>query len=270
MSSQTTQLIFYAFLGGILPALLWLWFWLKEDCHPEPRRRIFLTLLAGAGVIPLVFLAENAALAIFTKFNWATVNYYPLVLIFIFAGIEEYFKYFAAKKAALEKKDFNEPVDALIYLITAALGFAAAENSIFIFKELSKNGLAAGFLSGNLRFLGASLLHIVSSGIIGATVAFSFFHPAPKDNNYKTEAQRGIYPIKNNQNRKFSKFWYGADAKHKQRNVIIGLILATALHTFFNYFIIDGKNSIFKIFSGVWIFAIIIIYIFEKIKHHKI
>lgn len=235
MSSQTTQLIFYASFGGILPALLWLWFWLKEDCHPEPRRRIFLTLLAGAGVVPFAFLAENAALAIFTKFNWATLNYYPLALIFIFAGIEEYFKYFAAKKVALEKKDFNEPVDALIYLITAALGFAAAENSIFIFKELSRNGLVAGFLSGNLRFLGASLLHIVSSGFIGASVAFSFFHK-----------------------------------QHRQRNVIIGFILATVLHAFFNYFIIDGKNSIFKIFSGVWIFAIIIIYLFEKIKHHKI
>src|SRR3989338_10983547 len=100
MSSSTLQFILYAFLGGILPALLWLLFWLKEDCQPEPKKRIFLTFLAGAGVIPIVFLIEYGLLKFFAYFNLATMNSYPVFLIFIYAGVEEYFKYYAANKEA--------------------------------------------------------------------------------------------------------------------------------------------------------------------------
>src|SRR3989338_11379966 len=146
MSSSTLQLILYAFLGGFLPVLLWLWFWLKEDCHPEPRKIIFLTFLAGAAIIPFAFLAEYAVIKIFISRGWASMNYYSVAIIFIFAAIEEYFKYFAAKKAALQRKNFDEPIDGLVYLITAALGFAAVENIFFLFKEFTHNGLVAGFL----------------------------------------------------------------------------------------------------------------------------
>lgn len=260
MSSQTTQFILYAFLSGILPALLWLWFWLKEDCHPEPKKRIFWTFLAGAAVIPPVFLVQFAFLKIFIRFNLATLNYYPLFLIFIFAGIEEYFKYFAAKKAALEKKDFDEPIDALVYLITAALGFAALENMFFIFKEFSDDGFAAGLFSGNLRFLGASLVHIISSGVIGTSIAFSFFHPVknmPLWKRFKmNHTQDAGIEISNEVRR-----------EHQKRNIFAGFILATLLHSFFNYFIISREENIFKIFLVVWIFAVIIIYIFERSKN---
>ena len=29
-----------AFILGLIPALIWLWFWLKEDIHPEPAKMI--------------------------------------------------------------------------------------------------------------------------------------------------------------------------------------------------------------------------------------
>ena len=41
--------IFFSFLLGIVPALVWLWFWLREDTkHPEPRSLILLTFFYGA------------------------------------------------------------------------------------------------------------------------------------------------------------------------------------------------------------------------------
>ena len=242
-----------------MPALLWLLFWLKEDCHPEPKKRIFLTFLAGAGVIPIVFLIEYGLLKFFAYFNLATMNSYPVFLIFIYAGVEEYFKYYAAKKAALEKKDFDEPIDAIIYLITAALGFAALENILFIFKEFTDRGLTEGLLSGNLRFLGASLVHVVSSGFIGASIAFSLFSPLRKSLpwlQFKTDPpQAQIEEIANE-----------VKKEHLKRNVLIGFILAALLHGFFNYFIMNSEENIFRIFLTVWIFAVIIIYLFERLK----
>jgi RsiW-degrading membrane proteinase PrsW (M82 family) len=39
---------FYGLLGGLLPALLWLWFFLKEDSkRPEPKWLILAAFLAG-------------------------------------------------------------------------------------------------------------------------------------------------------------------------------------------------------------------------------
>jgi len=251
---QNLEFIFYATISGFLPAFLWLWFWLREDAHPEPRKMIFKTFLAGAAVIPAVFLIEYALLTIFLRFNLTSAANYSLPFIFALAAVEEYFKYFAAKQAALNKKDFDEPVDALIYLITAALGFSAVENAMYIFQGFGIKGIIPTIISGNFRFLGASLIHVVSSAAIGAGIAFSFFHPAAgkkrgTKNNTKNE---GILDH--------------ADKNHLKRNLIFGFLTAILLHSFFNYFIIKSGDNIFNVFLGVWILALIIIYIFEKIK----
>ena len=37
-----------SFLLGLIPALIWLWFWLKEDAHPEPAKNITLSFLGGS------------------------------------------------------------------------------------------------------------------------------------------------------------------------------------------------------------------------------
>jgi protease PrsW len=127
---------------------------------------------------------------------------------------------------------FDEPIDALIYLITAALGFAALENILFLLKVFGTQGMLVGFITGNLRFLGATLLHIATPATVGASIAFSFFH------------------------------------KEKlRRNVFGGLLLATILHTVFNFFIIrSGNTSLFKILVPLWLAIIIIFLVFEKIK----
>ena len=41
------ETLFFAFLGGILPAMVWLYFLLKEDRRcPEPRHMIALAVVA--------------------------------------------------------------------------------------------------------------------------------------------------------------------------------------------------------------------------------
>src|SRR3989344_2100149 len=52
---------FLALLGGVLPALFWLWFWLREDrLHPEPRRIILeCFVLGGAGAFLALVLEKS-------------------------------------------------------------------------------------------------------------------------------------------------------------------------------------------------------------------
>ncbi len=227
--------LLFIFVGGILPALLWLWFWLKEDrLHPEPRRLIILTFFAGMLVVGLALPAEQLIHYIFKKLD-LTLAWGGFLLLFFWAFAEEYAKYLAAKKAALCQSDFDEPVDAMIYLITAAIGFAALENVIFLFGTVSDFGLNAGFMTGNLRFTGSTLLHILSSATVGAAISLSF---------YKQK----------------SRFKY----------LTFGLILATLFHAFFNFFVIrSSTQDIFQVFIPLWVLIIGLLFLFEKIKRIK-
>lgn len=223
MAENITAATFFFALGtGILPALFWLWFWLKEDPHPEPRGILVATFLSGMVVVGAALLFEY----------FFSLYFSGIILLLLWAFTEEILKYFAAWKTAFSKPSFDEPIDALVYLITAALGFAALENIFFILKTFSTDGMLASFITGNLRFIGATLLHTATSVIVGASIAFSFFH------------------------------------KEKRKyNVLGGLLLAGVLHFIFNYFIIKSSGeSVLKIFIPLWLGIIIIIFIFEKVK----
>lgn len=220
----SVQTALYAFLGGFLPALLWLWFFLRQDKkRPEPLPYIIMSFIAGAVTVFLVLPAER----------FVQVYFEGTSLIFLWALIEESFKYFAAAIVILWRKVVNEPLDAVIYMITIALGFSAFENTLFLLNPLLLGNVVDGILTGNLRFIGATLLHTLSSAIIGIAMAFSFYR---KD-------------------------------KIKASYLLTGIILATILHTTFNFFIMNsnGEQTFFA-FSLVWIGIIALIFMFEKVK----
>ena len=217
--------LFIALLGGILPSLLWLAFWLFEDrCEPEPKRYIFFTFIAGGFAVGPVLLIEQYAAGIFVG---------P-VLLLAWAFTEEIFKFGAAYFTSLRAYVFDEPLDAVIYMVTAALGFSAIENSLFLFGSLSQGGVLHGVITGDLRFIGATLLHTLSSSTIGVALALSF---------NKSAAMRRLYAL-------------------------CGVVLATALHTLFNFFILgEGGDATFFIFMCIWLGIIGILLAVEKVKH---
>lgn len=215
---------FVAFLGGVLPSLLWLAFWLFEDrCEPEPKRYIFFTFVAGmAAVLPVLALEEYAA----TVLSGA-------LLLLAWAFTEELFKFAAAYFVALRSWVFDEPLDAIIYMVTAALGFSSIENALFLWGALPQGALH-GVLTEDLRFVGATLLHTLSSATIGVSIALSF---------YKSRALRALYAL-------------------------CGVILATALHTLFNFFILGSSgNATFFIFLCIWFGIIAILLLVERVKY---
>jgi len=239
-----TYQILIALLAGVLPACVWLYFWLTEDEHPEPRMRLFRTFAAGVGaavasvfleygVSYLVqyltgqpsFLAPNADGSI-------TLGFIPILVLVIWVAIEEVTKFLAARNVALTSPDDDEPVDPLIYMITAALGFAAMENTLYIVSTILQSGITDGLLSANLRFMGATLAHTISSGTLGAFMSFSF---------YKSRRARVFY-------------------------IALGLVAATALHALFNLAIIKADRNIIGPFGLVWVCVIILIYVFDRVK----
>ena len=64
-----------------------------------------------------------------------------------------------------------------LFLAFFALGFAALENALFIFNPFMRGEFTESILTGNFRFLGATLLHVLASGVVGATMALAFYRP---------------------------------------------------------------------------------------------
>src|SRR3989344_8262994 len=141
MSEITPAIV--ALLGGIFPALAWLWFWRREDSvHPEPRRLIALAFLAG--MVTVVFVIP------IQKFV-ATYLLSTTLLYSVWSAIEEVMKYLAARFTVLNRREDDEPIDPVIFMVAVALGFAAVENTLFLLSPLSGNTLLESFLTGNLR-----------------------------------------------------------------------------------------------------------------------
>jgi len=226
MISLSSVLI--AIVAGILPALLWLWFWLREDrLHPEPRKIIIISFILGMVAVPLAIPLQHIASSLLIGTG---------AVLFAWAAIEEVLKLIAAFFGGLRRKAMDEPIDALIYLITPALGFAALENVLFLIEPISSGSVVIGFIAGNVRFLGTTLVHVVASSIIGTAIAFSF---------YKKQKIQEIY-------------------------VVVGAMLAITLHALFNFHIMKARSGgVLTIFLLVWVAAFSIILIFEKVKKIK-
>lgn len=96
----------------------WLWFFIRYDRHPEPLWLLVRTF--GWGVFAWLVSATFEA-------NFEAWWSWPLLLLFLSAVTEESFKMLATSSAMAEPP-FDEPMDGLVYAVTAALGFAYAEN----------------------------------------------------------------------------------------------------------------------------------------------
>ncbi len=214
-----------AFLGGIVPSLVWLWFWLKEDKKkPEPKGVLAVVFIMG-------IIAVIAVLPI-QKFIQIITSSNNLQLV-LWASTEEIMKYLAVLVILYKTNLADQAIDWPIYLITSALGFAALENTLFLIKPLSMGLHTMGLLTGGLRFLGSTLLHTVSSGILGVLLGVSIY----------------------------------MDKSKKVLHFIIGLILAISLHSVFNFFIIrNSGNDFLKVFGFLWVVTIIVMLLFEKVR----
>lgn len=172
-----SQLLVYAFLG-ILTSVVWLFQFLKRDVLPEPAKMILKIFCWGMLITLPVFLVELGALKIIVRLNMPRLFVLLLYWFAAIALVEEIFKYLVVKIKILRSYEFDEPVDAMIYMATAALGFAALENilyllppaeKIFSFGELVVTTAAIGFF----RFIGATFLHALCSAMVGYFLALS-------------------------------------------------------------------------------------------------
>lgn len=237
--------LFYIFLG-FLPSLIWLAFYLRKDSHPEPNSQVLKIFIWGMLIAPLAVLLQFGLVwlvkpffdqkIIFSLFSQLGNNWRGFLTLIVFAPVvEEYLKYAIVKEKILKNPDFDEPLDAMLYLIIGALGFAAVENLVVILKTpLLPISQALGMI--NFRFIGATFLHALASGIVGYFLAKSLLETKKR------------FPL-----------------------IIHGLGLAIILHSIYNYLInlLNQNYSLIIVLAIVGLLSSAAIFVsisFKKLK----
>jgi RsiW-degrading membrane proteinase PrsW (M82 family) len=169
--------LFYI-LFGLAPSIIWLLFYLRKDTHPESNKMIIKIFLLGMlAAIPAALIELGIR-----PFVLPLLSSLFFSFLYVFLGIalvEEFFKYLVVKEKVLKNPELDEPPDLMIYMIVSALGFAALENLLILF-GLGAFHFFETFFVALLRFVGATFLHALASGLLGYFLALSFFEPKRK------------------------------------------------------------------------------------------
>lgn len=129
---------------SFLPVFLILYYIYKKDRDPEPIKTVGITFAFGAvSCIPAIILELAAEYALNASPLEVDTPIYNRARMFAgVALIEEVCKWCVVMLFIWKHKDFDDSYDAIVYCVTASLGFAALENLLYVVQ----NGLAVGIM----------------------------------------------------------------------------------------------------------------------------
>ena len=230
-------MIFYLILA-FAPSITWLLFYLRKDAHPESNRMILKIFFYGMLVtLPAALIELWFSAFLFEVFGQSFFT----TILYLFIGIalvEEVLKYSVIRGKVLTNPELDEPVDVMLYMIIAALGFAALENALILFSpEIFFSSIKTAVSITIIRFLGATFLHALCSGVVGYFLALGFL-----------------------------------ETKHRTKLLATGFGIAVTLHGLFNYSIMKiGENLSFIIIPIIILtgLAFFVSFGFKKLKKMK-
>lgn len=224
---------------SFVPGLVWLLFFEEEDAHPEPKRLVIAVFIVGMlSAIAVLFVG-----GILKQLIFGPGTTYSLPYLGMAALLEELGKFFFVWLFIRHLRAFDEPIDAMIYMVICALGFATLENAAYLSREaqnipnlsMAIQAAPLGYIAqiASLRFVGSTLLHALSSAIIGYFWALSI--------------------------RRFA----------KPELILLGILLATGLHLYFNYLIVAYGNMTY-ILPLLLVAGFFVLSDFEELKWRSV
>ncbi len=246
---------FLAILAAFIPALLWLWFFNSRDRYEhEPKSligKLFLWgLLSGpwaAGFNEMFSQLWGPTINKAGSFGLAVALLF--VMVYVLALNEETMKFLVTGNSVRNDPNFNEPVDGMIYMTSAALGFAAGENFIYII------GAFFGVLQSAVKAGGAPEAALGSAFVAAFGVLAPIRSLITAVGHVTWSGITGYF---------LGRHVVGGGSK---RLVTVGVFLAALLHTAFNFPQFLGSalnpkagflNGFFLVALGAWVIGLII------------
>ncbi len=156
-----------AIVLGILPAVLWVLFWIAERGEYPERK----SLLAKAFVFGVIGVVAVLPIETWISTHWSD----PTTLTVLWAASEELVKCAIFMFFVYRSRYINEPVDYAIYIMVLALGFAGFENVLYLLDPLQSGNAVVLTLAGTTRYMGTTLLHALATGFFGLGLGFAYF-----------------------------------------------------------------------------------------------
>ena len=196
-------------LFSLVPSFLLVGFVLYTDRKSkEPTKNIIICLLSGILSVSLAGYLEQLALPFFSN---------DVILIYVFAGIEELTKMLIFFLLIFDNKHYDDIYDGLVYMMLIALSFAGLENIMYAFSESTiSNSISLALL----RDFTTIPLHVICGIVIGYFASLGTF---------------------------------SKDRTKKYTNFFLGILIALIIHGTFNLLmsflggITDGLDSNIKI-----------------------
>ena len=163
-----TSLLCISVLPGIF-LLLFIYF--LDRIEKEPLKLLFWVFFLGFVLIPpIAMFLEN----LLTQTAGVMLADFPLALIFFCnavspAVVEESLKYAVIRKYIWNHPEFNEHFDGVVYAVYVSMGFAIAENILYVFNL----GMEVGIVRAVLSIPG----HFLFAVTMGFFFAMAKFHP---------------------------------------------------------------------------------------------
>lgn len=256
------QLFTLVALLALVPAIFWLWLFIRKD-HMDTTHRNFMALTFAVGMLSVlpVFLADAALSRLFgvnmhTLFSDAgqltlgsvvLVNWGRLLYFVVCVGmLEEYSKHVVVKEVDYRRRFFNRVVDGIEFSVAAALGFAFIENILYFLQAWDMPAFTPWKFSGVvlIRSVGSMLAHVLFSGIFGYYYGRAkFLDDTPARDRRKHLHARLWTGLQ----LRFARIQHWAQGSHVlvevgqtlRRDEVIaeGLLVAMVLHGLYNYFL---------------------------------
>ena len=148
--------------AALLPPLFLMWKVYQNDTiEKEPTGLLVKIFVFGMiSTIPAVILETIGQTVLEGVLGIPQGRVFNLLMFFIVvAGAEELVKYFAMKLPTWRNENFNYVFDGVVYGVTAALGFAALENVLYV--------LDTGLSTAGIRAWTAIPLHCIAGIFMG-------------------------------------------------------------------------------------------------------
>jgi RsiW-degrading membrane proteinase PrsW (M82 family) len=158
----------------LVPALLWLGYFYLQDRHePEPKHYVFGVYLLGAFV---AFPVARFFAALFPVEAWAgeQLSFHTVFSAIIPLGLaQEFAKYLVVRYTVCLSNEFDEPMDGIIYMTAAGIGFATAEN-LYALEQMGGTIHLAAFV---MNAVVTTLAHGSIAGVLGYALGLARFSP---------------------------------------------------------------------------------------------
>lgn len=150
-------------LATILPSILIIIFFVKSDKFKEPSNEIIKVFFYGILITIPAFFFNSYLSNIFYQTN---LDQSLIRSFFTAAPVEEGLKLSVLYFLVYKMKDFNEPIDGIVYGVSASLGFATLENIYYVY--LLSDSLGTSQMSlALLRSISAVPAHAVFGIFMG-------------------------------------------------------------------------------------------------------